>query len=95
MAWTTPKTWTAGELVTESTLNTHVRDNQNVLKTPLDANGKITALSSSYVADLSGANLTGVVKTTAANTFTAGVQDFNGGATTRVILPVGADRWAT
>lgn len=27
MAWTTPRTWTAGEVVTASMLNTHVRDN--------------------------------------------------------------------
>lgn len=28
MAWTTPRTWTDGELVTASIMNTHVRDNQ-------------------------------------------------------------------
>lgn len=27
MAWTTPRTWVAGEEVTEALLNTHVRDN--------------------------------------------------------------------
>lgn len=27
MAWTTPRTWAAGELVTAALLNTHVRDN--------------------------------------------------------------------
>src|SRR5262245_46252801 len=27
MVWTTPRTWTVGELVTESMLNTHIRDN--------------------------------------------------------------------
>ena len=27
MAWTTPRTWTVGEIVTASLLNTHVRDN--------------------------------------------------------------------
>lgn len=27
MAWTTPRTWTTGELVTAAILNTHVRDN--------------------------------------------------------------------
>lgn len=95
MAWTTPYTWVAGELVTETMLNTHLRDNLNILKTSLDSNGKLTALSSSYLADLSGANLTGVVKTASANTYTAGVQNFNGGATVRVVIPVGADKWAT
>lgn len=31
MAWTTPRTWTTGELVTASILNAHVRDNLNML----------------------------------------------------------------
>lgn len=32
MAWTTPRTWASGELVTASILNTHVRDNLNSLR---------------------------------------------------------------
>ena len=31
MAWTTPRTWVAGEVVTASQLNAHVRDNLNFL----------------------------------------------------------------
>jgi len=31
MAWTTPRTWSAGELVTASMLNTHIRDNMDYL----------------------------------------------------------------
>jgi len=31
MAWTIPRTWTTGELVTAAIMNTHIRDNQNVL----------------------------------------------------------------
>ncbi len=31
MAWTTPRTWTAGEIVTAAILNAHVRDNLNAL----------------------------------------------------------------
>ena len=31
MAWTTPRTWATGELVTAAILNTYVRDNQNAL----------------------------------------------------------------
>jgi len=34
MAWTTARTWVAGELVTASMMNTHVRDNLNALKAP-------------------------------------------------------------
>lgn len=32
MAWTAPKTWSVGELVTAANMNTHVRDNLNYLK---------------------------------------------------------------
>ena len=30
MAWTTPRTWTTGEVVTKTIMDTHVRDNFNV-----------------------------------------------------------------
>ena len=33
MAWTTPRTWVAGETVTAALLNTHLRDNLNALTT--------------------------------------------------------------
>lgn len=32
--WVTARTWTAGELITASIMNAHVRDNLNALKTP-------------------------------------------------------------
>lgn len=32
MAWTAPKTWSVGELVTAANMNTHVRDNLSYLK---------------------------------------------------------------
>ncbi len=38
MAWTTPKTWTA-VVVTVADLNTHVRDNLNILKTWIGNDG--------------------------------------------------------
>ena len=31
--WTTPRTWSAGELVTATMMNTHVRDNLEYLST--------------------------------------------------------------
>lgn len=34
MAWTTPRTWTTGETVTDALMNTHVRDQLNFLYTP-------------------------------------------------------------
>ena len=33
MAWTTPRTWTDGEIPTAAVLNTHIRDNLNALST--------------------------------------------------------------
>ena len=36
MAWTTPRTWVAAEVVTASVMNTHVRDNLAYLKGILD-----------------------------------------------------------
>ena len=95
MAWTAPRDWSGGELVTQTHLNEQIRDNLTVLKTSITDAGKIVAISASYFASLDGTNLTGVAKTGSANTFTAGVQNFNGGATVRVILPVGADKWGT
>lgn len=35
MAWTTPRTWVAGETVTASLLNTHLRDNLTELRSSL------------------------------------------------------------
>lgn len=34
MVWTTPKTWSTGELVTAANMNLHVRDNLNALFSP-------------------------------------------------------------
>lgn len=62
MAWTTPRTWVAGETVTAQLMNAHVRDNLNILKTPIDDNGKVQALSSTYLANLDGSNLTNIPK---------------------------------
>ncbi len=95
MAWVTPRTWTSGELVTAAHLNEQIRDNLTVLKLAVGDDGKIPALSATYLANLSGTNLTGIAKLAAANSFTAGKQDFGAGASTRLVLPVGADRWAT
>ena len=90
MAWSTPRTWISGELVKADDLNAQVRDNQTILKVPIDtATGKITALTSTYFASLSTAALTGISKLSATNTHT-GKNDFNGGASARVILPTNA-----
>jgi hypothetical protein len=41
MAWTTPGTATAGEVLTAAFWNTNVRDNSNYLKSEADANGLV------------------------------------------------------
>lgn len=95
MPWATPSTWSVGQLVNADKLNEQVRDNFAHLKIALNDDGKIVALSAAYVADLDGSNLTGVVRLAGDNDYTAGVHNFGGGAGTRFVLPVGADRWAT
>lgn len=34
MTWTTPKTWNTGDPLTAGDMNTHIRDNLNILKAP-------------------------------------------------------------
>lgn len=94
MAWVAPRTWVIGQLVDAADLNEQIRDNLTHLKLLVDDDGKIPALSATYLANLSGTNLTGVAKTAGDNDFTAGVHDFGGGASARFVFPVGADRWA-
>lgn len=62
MAWTTPRTWVAGEVPTAAIMNAHVRDNLNALKDPptdLDQNWNttISTTSTSFV-NITGAEVT-------------------------------------
>lgn len=62
MAWTTPRTWVAGEVPTAAIMNAHVRDNLNALKDPptdLDQNWNttISTTSTSFV-NITGADVT-------------------------------------
>ncbi len=41
MAWTTPRTWVAGEVLTAALMNTHVRDNENVVKVSIRDDGHL------------------------------------------------------
>jgi hypothetical protein len=41
MAWTTPRTWVSGELVTAAIMNSAVRDDLNILKTPINDSGHL------------------------------------------------------
>lgn len=89
MAWTTPRTWVYNEVVTAALFNAHIRDNQGILKTPFDDNGLVQAISSTYFASLSGANLTGVPQTASDNDPT-GNNDFSSGT---LVVPVGTDQY--
>lgn len=46
MAWTTPRTWTAGEVVTATMMNEQVRDNLTYLKDHVDASAGVHGLGS-------------------------------------------------
>lgn len=59
MAWTAPRTWVAGELVTASLLNTHIRDNELYLKDAPTFDGNVT--------------ITGTLAQTGAATFTGAI----------------------
>jgi len=39
MAWTAPRTWVAGEVVTASVMNTHINDNLDAIHTTITAGG--------------------------------------------------------
>lgn len=96
MVWTPPSTWLADQLVKADDLNQQIRDNLGILAVAIDTvTGNIPAISSTYFASLDGSNLTGVARLSGTNTYVAGKQDFNGGASTRVVLPTGANKWAT
>lgn len=41
MSWTSPRTWAAGETETAAIFNSALRDNLNVIKTPIDNSGRI------------------------------------------------------
>ncbi len=48
--WTVPRTWVPGELVTATMMNTHVRDNLNLLKTSINDDGTLKG-ASDYIAN--------------------------------------------
>lgn len=60
--WTAPRTWTSGELVTASIMNTHVRDNIDWLKTPLES-GSITFAADFTTTSATYVDVTGVTTT--------------------------------
>jgi hypothetical protein len=69
MAYTTPKTWVTGELVTATEMNTYMRDNQTALKSPpsdqyiIDESADYTTTSTSFV-DIDATNFALTITTT-------------------------------
>lgn len=63
MAWTTPRTWTPGELVTATQFNAQIRDNLNVLKTNIGNDGSITGLSVNLLHQGSGTDTSAAATT--------------------------------
>lgn len=100
MAWTTPKTWTTGELVTATDLNTHVRDNLSFLKTKVDAGSNrfkcyiatpyITTTSTSFV-DMSTGSLSGTLTTSGNPVLIGASSSWNGDTGTNLYLDVLVD----
>jgi hypothetical protein len=71
MAWTTPRTWVTGELVTATILNTYVRDNQLALDTflggqDLTSGRVLTGAGTSAIAVTGNAVLSGDLSITGA-----------------------------
>jgi len=60
--WTAPRTWTTGELVTASIMNTHVRDNLDWLKTPVES-GNITFAADFTTTSATYTDVTGITTT--------------------------------
>ncbi len=72
MAWTSPRTWTTGELVTAAIMNTHVRDNLNALfSPPSDSSTLTTNISTTNTSFENATGLTATL-TTAGDTVLIG-----------------------
>ena len=97
MAWTTPRTWVTGELVTVGVFNQQIRDNFVILRSArfADADSRLRGVNSTYVEDLSGTTLQNVALLGAANTYSAGSWDFGFGSGARLVIPYGTNKWAT
>ena len=76
MAWTTPKTWTTGDLVTATDLNTHVRDNMNVLFAPTNYQEAVGSGTDFTTTSMSFVDITGMsanITTTGGNLLVVGI----------------------
>lgn len=71
-------------------MNAHLKANLDVLKVTRNDLGRISGLSSSTLADLSAANVTGLARPGSGNAFTARNRFLDAA---RFVLPVGADKF--
>jgi hypothetical protein len=90
MAWTTPKTWTTGEVLTSSDMNTYVRDNLSHLN---QFGGALVARSTNLnVAD--STNTTVTWGTTPTGTYQQGGTWWSSGNPSRLTVPAAFnERW--
>lgn len=71
-SWVSPRTWTAGELVTATIMNAHVRDQLTALKSPayfrcvIDEASNYTTTSTSFT-DVDATNLSATITTAGGN----------------------------
>ena len=54
MAWTAPRTWVSGELISASIMNAHIRDNQTILKTSINNGGALSFVDATELTISSG-----------------------------------------
>ena len=93
MAWTTPRTWSYGELVTQTMLNAHVRDNLLALKEPPSDQvirnnlGMYTTTSTTLVA-VDGANLKVTLSTNGGDVLVWFMGTFSATAGTTLLLDI-------
>ncbi len=91
MAWVTPKTWTAGELVGETDMNTYIRDQQTYLFSPsfqqiLTASAGNLTITATTAIPISTADLSITLTTYGGNIHFYFAGRFSGGASDVVRL---------
>lgn len=98
MAWSVPKTWATGELVTAALLNGHLRDQLDYLFTPpvdvinLNLGADLTTTSTASFVDVDGTNLAQTIVTSGEDvriTFSGTFSHSTGGS--RVYLRIEKD----
>lgn len=96
MAYTTPRNWATGELVTATMMNVHVRDNFNAIKAPptdtyeINEAADYTTTSATFV-DIDGTDLSLAITTTGGDILVTFVGSFFNSSTGNTYLDVTLD----